>query len=33
MQDVNLRQMFDAFCATYAPAQELMRERQAARAT
>ncbi len=25
MQDVNLRQMFDAFCATYAPAGELMR--------
>ncbi len=25
MQDVNLRQMFDAFCAVYAPAGELMR--------
>jgi menaquinone-9 beta-reductase len=25
MQDVNLRQMFDAFCDTYAPAAELMR--------
>lgn len=25
MQDVNLRAMFDAFCATYAPAAELMR--------
>jgi flavin-dependent dehydrogenase len=24
MQDVNLRQMFDAFCAVYAPAAELM---------
>ena len=24
MQDVNLRQMFDAFCAVYAPARELM---------
>jgi geranylgeranyl reductase family protein len=25
MQDVNLRQMFDAFCSVYAPAAELMR--------
>ena len=25
MQDVNLRQMFDAFCSAYAPAGELMR--------
>jgi flavin-dependent dehydrogenase len=25
MQDVNLRQMFDAFCEVYAPAGELMR--------